>query len=79
MPVVSNCQSTDLIKNLESSKYFRFRNGILNLFDENVTLTVELIYSQAYDPNKPIFIVPVQSNKNETTNQISSTNIVEVW
>lgn len=40
IPVVSNCPSTDLIKSLESSRYFRFRNGILNLFDVNVTLTV---------------------------------------
>ena len=33
VPIISNCPSVELINSLESSKYFRYRNGILNLFD----------------------------------------------
>lgn len=54
-PVLTKCPSLDLTAAVQSSKYFRVNNGILDLYDTSVSLTTELVYSTAYDPAKPVF------------------------
>lgn len=54
-PVLNKCPSLDLTAAVQSSKYFRVNNGILDLYDKSVSLTTELVYSMAYDPAKPLF------------------------
>jgi hypothetical protein len=78
--VLSSCPSQALTSAVQASKYFRYRNGILDLFDSNVSLTVELVYSSVYDPTKPLFptqalpaSIPTQSL------QISTSNLVGRW
>lgn len=56
-PVVNKCPSVDLTAAVLSSKFFRVNNGILDLYDTSVSLTIELVYSTAYDPEKPLFAI----------------------
>jgi hypothetical protein len=79
-PVLSNCPSQDLTAALESTKYFRINNGILNFYDKTVSLSVELVYSTAYDPAKPLFAAPVSpSTSNQQTSAVSVSNLVGRW
>ena len=56
LTLVSNtCPSTDLIAAIQATRYYRISNGILDLYDANVTLTAEMVYANPYDPAKPIF------------------------
>ncbi len=55
IPVSNTCPSTDLINAIQSTLYYRISNGILDLYDANVTLSAEMIYSNPYDPAKPLF------------------------
>lgn len=57
-PVLSTCPSQNLTSAVMASKYFRLNNGILNFYDNTITLTAGLVYSAAYDPAKPIFAPP---------------------
>lgn len=95
LKAVSNtCPSQDLIKAVESVKYYRLNNGILALYDNKIQIAVEMIYNQAYDPAKPIFggsapqtssntrpppTTANPSTSNSTTSQISTSNLVGRW
>jgi heat shock protein HslJ len=54
-PIVSNCPSQELTAALTQSKYFRIRNGILDLYDSKVGLSMEFIFANPYDASKPMF------------------------
>lgn len=92
--VTNTCPSQDLIKAVESVKYYRLNNGILDLYDSKIQIAVEMIYSQAFDPSKPIFGgSPPQANSNtrtppaainspssgSSTSQISTSNLAGRW
>lgn len=56
LKAVSNtCPSQDLTKAVESVRYYRLNNGILAFYDSKILVAIEMIYSQPFDPAKPIF------------------------
>lgn len=77
-PVAVTCPSTDLTKALETSRFFRFKNGILDLYDQNVSLSVELVYTSSYDPNRPLF-GSAPPPPPQPTIPLSASNLVATW
>lgn len=57
-PVSVNCPSADLTKTINSVRFYRYKNGYLTFYDENVTSAMEFIYSSAYDASKPLYSAP---------------------
>jgi hypothetical protein len=66
-----------------ASKYFRLNNGILNLYDNTITLTAGLVYSAAFDPAKPIFAPPspqsTSTSGSAAGGPISTSNLAGTW
>ena len=54
-PVKDDCPSQELTQAIRNSRYYRLRKGILNFYDEDVSLTMEMVYSEEYDPENPVF------------------------
>ena len=83
-PVTASCSSQNLTNAVKASKYFRLNNGILNLYDSTITLTAGLVYSNPFDPAKPIFSnqssAAALSSQNQTNSgPISSSNLAGTW
>lgn len=80
-PALSTCPSQNLTSALITSKYFRLNNGILNLYDNTITLTAGLVYSTAFDPAKPIFAPPSPPSTTVSTavGPISTSNLAGTW
>lgn len=56
LTVVSNtCPSEQLIAAIESVRFYRLDQGVLDLYDNDIALAVEVVYSQEYDPSESIF------------------------
>lgn len=83
--VTSSCPSQELTNAVLASKYFRLKNGILNLYDSKVALTVGLVYSSVFDPSKPVFgsqAASSTSNSSLTSSSnlpISVSNLAASW
>jgi len=73
--VVNSCPSQDLIQALNAVKYYRLNNGILDFYDKNVSLMIEMVYSSAYDSNKPIFTTPSPSTPPSVNTNTNSPSI----
>lgn len=71
-PVKNSCPSQDLVTAINAIKYYRLNNGILDFYDKNVSLVVEMFYSSVYDPSKPIFT----TTATPSTNTASTSNTV---
>ena len=72
-PVLSACPSQNLTNAMMTSKYFRLHNGILNFYDNTVTLTAGLVYSAVFDPSQPIF------GGSAGVGAISTSNLAGTW
>lgn len=75
LPILSNCSSQELTRAMASSKYFRLNNGLLDFYDATVSISAELVYSQPFNPSRPIFADLTQAQ----TGQSGSSNLVGTW
>lgn len=83
--VKNTCSSKDLIAAVESVKYYRLNRGILDLYDGQINVAVEMVYSEAYDPKKTVFggAPPPASTGNSqsasTSSGVSASNLAGAW
>lgn len=78
LTLVSNnaCPSSSLITNLNNSVYFRARGTVLDLFDSNIQLSLEMTYLQAYNSSQSIFSPPTNIFTNSTLSQPTNSNVI---
>jgi heat shock protein HslJ len=63
----NSCPSKELVSAIESVKYYRMADGIIDLYDKNVVLAIEMVFSKKYDPKDSIFASAAPASPTPTT------------
>jgi len=76
--IKNDCPSKELVAAVESVKYYRMTDGILNLFDKDVAVAVEMVYNSKYNSSASIFATTTSTPTTSTITTVKS-NISGVW